>query len=109
MVLSLASLVAGKEIIHDVEITSLGETLKVRELPTKQLETIRDVFAKVDGVESERVAVEKLLVATLTDEENSVMSSEQVDMLLENAQPSVVKEIITKVFKVHQGAELGES
>ncbi|WP_299076349.1 hypothetical protein [uncultured Paraglaciecola sp.] len=110
MGLSIATLVEGREITHDVKLDSLeGESIKMREMRNGELTKLFDENKDESGEALTEEGTKLLFMATVTDDDGATMTREQVDMFFESSQKSVIKEIIGHVNRLHGGTEAGES
>ena len=111
MGLSLKALSEGREIVHDVAISALGDTVKIRELSTVAIEKIFNAPEyEVPGNDNalNEQGVKAMLRATLTDDDNTEMSDEMCVLFFKSNQTSVIKEITQKIIEIHGGSNEGE-
>ena len=107
MGISIAALEAGKKRIHTVEIDSIGDSVMIRELSTKELENLLE---KHKDDEDGSASTKALWRACITDDMGETLTEDQVNTLFDNNPGSVLKEISEAITRVHGGAvEEGES
>lgn len=106
MALKIAEIQKSEPVTVEQFVHVLNDTIMVKLLPVKELRAIYPADSDESDHDTNLERLAKLFVATLTDEDGTVMTFEQAQLMHELHPQRVINEIGHAIMKAQQGGDL---